>query len=70
MVECGGFENRYRRKTIGGSNPPLSENFSEKEKFEDTKASATERKRGEAPTRGLASVVSEIAQAFTRGNNQ
>ena len=24
MVECGGFENRYRRKTIGGSNPPLS----------------------------------------------
>ena len=24
MVECGGLESRCRRKTIGGSNPPLS----------------------------------------------
>ena len=24
VVECAGLENRYGRKTIGGSNPPLS----------------------------------------------
>ena len=24
MVECGGLENRCRRKVTGGSNPPLS----------------------------------------------
>ena len=24
MVECGGLENRCRRKMTGGSNPPLS----------------------------------------------
>jgi hypothetical protein len=25
VVERGGFENRYTRKGIGGSNPPLSD---------------------------------------------
>ena len=24
MVECGGLENRWGRKTLGGSNPPPS----------------------------------------------
>ena len=43
MVECGGFENRYRRKTIGGSNPPLSAKFTDKGNFADTEASVKRR---------------------------
>ena len=27
VVECGGLENRYTRKGIGGSNPSLSASF-------------------------------------------
>ena len=33
MVECGGLENRCRRKATGGSNPPLSEGFFRKINF-------------------------------------
>jgi hypothetical protein len=46
VVECGGLENRCGRKSIEGSNPSASVEFSDKENSTDTQASVKRPDKG------------------------
>ena len=48
VVECGGLENRCRRKATGGSNPPLSAMLSTERSEEAPYRGLPTRKRGGA----------------------